>query len=241
VERETLTNILNIAVKQSLANLHTSLIAKVTAVNDSTINCKPVINRVVNDESIELPEFVEVPVITMQGGGSYTIHPIAVDDYCLLIISERCFDRWHSGQDYKDPLELRMHDYSDAIAIVGLNPLSSAITIPTETTENGNRTQIGEYTHTGDRTQTGDITLTGNYTQVGDMEITGDVLITGNLTVTGTIAAGNFTGIGGGTMTSTSSIETTGEMTASGVSLSSHTHDYTWTSGAGSSTTSAPN
>lgn len=241
MERETLTNILNIAVKQSLANLHTSLIAKVTAVNDSTINCKPVINRVVNDESIGLPEFVEVPVVTLQGGGSYTMHPIAVDDYCLLIISERCFDRWYSGQDYKDPLELRMHDYSDAIAIVGLNPLSSAITIPAETTENGNRTQIGEYTHTGDRTQTGDITLTGNYTQVGDMEITGDVLITGNLTVTGTIAAGNFTGIGGGTMTSTSSIETTGEMTASGVSLSSHTHDYTWTAAAGSSTTSAPN
>lgn len=241
MERESLTNVLNIAIKQALSNLHTSVIAKVTAVNDSTINCKPVVNRVVEDESVELPDFFEVPVVTLQGGGSYTIHPISVGDYCLLIISERCFDRWYGGQDYKDPLEFRMHDYSDALAIVGLNPLASAITIPSETKENGNRTQIGNYTHTGDRTQDGNIVLTGDYTQIGDMEVTGDVLITGNLTVTGTISAGNFTGIGGGTMTSTSDIETTGDMTASGVSLSSHTHDYFWTSGAGSDTTSTPN
>jgi len=241
MEKENLTNILNIAIKETLANLHTSVIAKVTAVNDSTIDAKPVINRVVEDESIELPEFVEVPVLTLQGGGSYTIHPIAIGDYCLLLISERCFDRWYFGQDYKSPLELRMHDYSDAIAIIGLNPLDSAISIPSETTENGNRTQAGDYNHTGNRTQTGDITLTGDYTQVGDMEVTGNVLITGNLVVTGTISAGNFTGIGGGTMTSTSDIETTGEMTASGVNLSNHTHDYTWTDGAGSGTTNAPN
>ena len=206
-----------------------------------------VINRVVEDESVELPEFVEIPVITMQGGSSYTIHPIAVDDYCLLLISERCFDRWYFGQDNKDPLELRMHDYSDAIAIVGINPLADSIEIPTVTKENGDREQLGNYTHTGDREQTGNHLQTGDREQTGDYELTGDLLVTGNIKVTGnieclgTISALNFTGLSGGTMTSTTDITTTGEMTANGVSLSTHTHDYTWTDGAGSGTTAVAN
>jgi len=62
-----------------------------------------------------------------------------------------------------------MHDYSDAIALVGLNDMTNAINIPS-----------------GHEKVQGDIIHTGNYT------LTGDMLINGNLTVTGTITAPNI-------------------------------------------------
>lgn len=134
--RELVDTIMN-AVSDAMANMHTSTIAKITKINPTTINCQPVINRVVNGESIELPEFIEVPPMFLQGGADYLAHPITVDDYCLLIFTERCFDNWYNGQDNQSPLEMRMHDYSDGFAFVGINPLSAAIIIPTETTMTG--------------------------------------------------------------------------------------------------------
>lgn len=148
-ETRSLLDTLRGAITAALADTHTATIARVTAVGATTINCRPVINRVVNGESIALPEFVDVPPLFLQGGNSYTAHPIAIGDYCLLIFTERCFDRWYAGQDYQPPLELRMHDYSDAIAIVGINPLADAITIPSTIKQVGDTEQIGNYTHTG--------------------------------------------------------------------------------------------
>jgi len=210
--KRELIDVMNDAIAFALSNLHTATIAKVTGVQAKTISVQPVINRVVAGRSIELPEFTMVPPVFMQGGGSYTAHPIAVGDYCLLVLTERCFDRWYGGADFQSPAEFRMHDYSDGLAIVGVNPLSSAITIPTVIQQTGDTNQDGNYTHQGDRTQVGDLTITG------DLTLTGNMQVNGNITCSGTISAGNFSGLGGGTMTSTSDIK------AKGISLTTHTH-----------------
>ena len=232
MEKLELVDVMMQAISHALADMHTATIAKVTGVNAKTINCRPVTNRMVDGVSVQLPEFVEVPVWVAQGGTSYTAYPIAVGDYCLLIFTERCFDRWYVGQDFQPPLEMRMHDYSDGIALVGLNPLSTAITIPTTIRQNGDMVHTGDYTHTGNLTRTGDTTLTGDYTQTGDMTVTGNVQINGNLTVTGAIigasvAAGAYTGTGGGAMTMTVDLTTTGDLTAGTISLKNHTHPVT--------------
>ncbi len=180
----------------ALANLHTFAIAKVTAVQDKTISCQPVIQRVVNKVNITLPEFIEVPPVFMQGGASYTAHPIAVGDYCLLLFSERCFDRWYEGQDFRPPAEFRMHDYSDAVAIVGLNNRAGAITIPDVIQQTGDTNQDGDYTHQGSNDQTGDYSLTGDMDHTGDLNHTGDTSQTGDNSVSGTIEAGGFS-VGG--------------------------------------------
>lgn len=169
MERKQLIDTLMIAIGNTLSNLHTATIARVTAINGAMINCRPVINRVVDGKSIELPGFVDVPVWVLQGGGSHIAMPIAVDDYCLLLFTERCFDRWWDGQDYHPPLELRMHDYSDGIALVGINPLAAALTIPTLIHVEGDSEQ------TGDHELTGDLTHTGNVTRTGDVEVTGKI------------------------------------------------------------------
>lgn len=251
---QQLVDVLMTAVKSALSDMHTATIAKVTKVSEKTINCRPVINRVVDGEPVELPEFVDVPPLFLQGGGSYTAHPVAVGDYCLLVFTERCFDRWYDGQDFQIPAELRMHDYSDGIAIVGINPLAAALTIPTVIQQTGDTNQDGDYTHQGNMTRTGDTTLdgsvtqtgdydqTGNQTITGDLTVDGNVTVTGNLTVAGNVAAGSFSGPAGGAMTAQGDIQTAGtvaagtDVTGGGVSLKSHTH-----TGDSGGTTSPPN
>ena len=185
--KRELTDVLNDAIGEALSNLHTATIAKVTAVQEKAISVQPVINRVVDGKSIKLPEFTKVPPLFMQGGDSYTAHPIHVGNYCLLMITERCFDRWYSGADFQDPAEFRMHDYSDGIAIVGINPLAGALTIPDVIQQTGDTNQDGNYTHQGDRTQT------GNQTIIGDLHVDGNITCTGKLTAaTATIGGIDF-------------------------------------------------
>ena len=161
-EKLQLTDIIAESIGEALSNLHTATIAKVTAVQEKTISVQPVINRVVDGKSIKLPQFIKVPPLFMQGGGSYTAHPIAVGDYCLLVFTERCFDRWYSGADFQDPAEFRMHDYSDGFAIVGVNPLAGAITIPTVIQQTGDANADGNHTHQGNLNRTGEQTIVGN-------------------------------------------------------------------------------
>lgn len=188
--KRELVDVVQDIVTQALTNVHTVTVAVVTGVDEKTINVEPVVNRVVNGRSIKLPEFINVPPIFLQGGSSYTAHPIAVGDSCLLLISERCFDAWYAGSNFVSPPEFRMHDYSDGFALVGVNPLQAAITIPQVITQIGDTFQQGDYVHEGNRTQTGNHTQTGNFTLTGDMQING------NLTVTGTITCAAAT-IGG--------------------------------------------
>lgn len=191
-------------VNHALSNLHTATIAKVTSVGSTTINCQPVINRYVDGESIKLPEFIEVPPVFMYGGSSYTAHPISVGDYCLLIFTERCFDRWYVGDDCVLPAEYRMHDYSDGFAIIGVLPQGSAISIPSN------------IRRVGDTTQEGDIARTGSVTQTGDFTMTGNMIVNGNLTVNGNI---NCTG----TMTAPT-INATSSLLVNGLEMGTHTH-----------------
>ncbi len=207
MKQRQLTKTINDALQYAMSNLHTATIARVTAVNDTTIDCQPVINRVVDGRSVQLPVFAQVPTVTLQGGGSYTKYPIAVDDYCLLIFTERCFDRWWSGVDNAPPLEFRMHDYSDGIAIVGLNPMASAVANVDVITQIGDTYQHGDYEHDGNRTQTGDYEQTGSLTRTGNETVDGDRTHNGNETVTGD-------------RTQTGNITITGLLTAVGVTSS---------------------
>ena len=157
-----LPDVMNDAILTALANTHTILIARVEAVNAKTIDVQPVIQRVVDGVAADLPLFPDVPPIFLQGGSSYDAHPIAVGDYCLLLINERCFDRWYAGDDGVPPLEPRMHDYSDGFALVGVNPESMAKTIPTTIERMGDSTVTGAWVHTGSYALTGPLTVTGN-------------------------------------------------------------------------------
>ncbi|MBE0469602.1 MAG: hypothetical protein IBX55_08880 [Methyloprofundus sp.] len=194
-DKPQLVNSIQAALSNALANLHTSTIAQITAVNKTTIDCKPVINRVVNDVGYELPIFVDVPLITLQGAGSFIAMPYAVGDYCILFFTERCFDNWYDGQDFAPPAEYRMHDYSDAFALVGVNAKADSIANSDVIRISGDVLAEGNHVHTG------------NYTLTGDLTVNGNINCTGKLTVNSAIIGG----IEFGTHTHSETGSTTGE------------------------------
>ena len=189
-KKEELTDVMNDSLITALANTHTILIGRIEVVGTTTIDVQPVIQRVVDGNNISLPIFPQVPPVFLQGGTSYDAHPIAVGDYCLLLVNERCFDRWYMGEDGLPPLEMRMHDYSDCFALVGVNPASMAKTIPTTIERFGDSTVTGDYVHTGNYSLTGILQVTGN-TLTSENTESGTYSVGGTPGWTGTFATGD--------------------------------------------------
>jgi hypothetical protein len=69
--------------------------------------------------SVDLPLLVDVPVVFPSGGGMTFTFPVAAGDECLVVFASRCIDAWWQSGGVQEPLSARMHDLSDAIAIVG--------------------------------------------------------------------------------------------------------------------------
>lgn len=85
-------------------------------------------------ESSKLPLLKDVPVVFPRGGDFTMTFPIRKDDECLVVFGDRCFDAWFQSGGTQPQVESRMHDLSDAIAIVGV--FSQPNKIPNPHTEN---------------------------------------------------------------------------------------------------------
>lgn len=206
-----LVNIIQSAIKDALADTHTATVGRVVAVNETTVDIQPVINAVYNGEDIVLPVFAEVPLINLQGGTSYLHMPVAVGDYGLVFFTERSFDRWYAGTDEVRPPELRMHDYSDGFAIVGVNNQAGALVIPDVIN------MIGDALVSGDHDRQGDTMHTGDYILTGEMIINGNLTVNGNITCSGTLTVPNIVASTGATI--------------GGIPFGSHTHGGVQTGG----------
>ncbi|WP_414162893.1 Gp138 family membrane-puncturing spike protein [Superficieibacter sp. BNK-5] len=66
-----------------------------------------------------LPLLVDVPVVFPRGGGCTLTFPVKPGDECLVIFADRCIDFWWQSGGVQEPVDSRMHDLSDAFAIVG--------------------------------------------------------------------------------------------------------------------------
>ncbi len=184
---EELIKVTQDQINLALANLHTVTIARVTEVGEKLVSVQPVIARNVLGETKPLPVFTKVKPVFLFGGESSETWPIAVDDECLLITLERCFDLWDIGQDESIPNDPRMHDYSDSVALFGIKRQADEFNIPEIIT------RVGDSIHTGNHEHVGDLTQTGNTTQEGDFDLTGDMSVTGN-TESGTYSVGGEAG-----------------------------------------------
>lgn len=105
----------------------------------STCQVRVCYNRVYNDGSVKVinAPLVDVPVVTMQGGGLHLRLPIQPGDECLVIFSDINIDAWHANGGPQTPLDRRRHDIADGFAIIGPNSLVRPIASALEASEGG--------------------------------------------------------------------------------------------------------
>lgn len=70
-------------------------------------------------ESTALSVLSDVPVVFPRGGGCTLTFPVSKGDECLVVFADRSVDFWWQSGGIQEPVDGRMHDLSDAFAIVG--------------------------------------------------------------------------------------------------------------------------
>lgn len=140
----------------------------------------------------EYPVLLECPVFFLFGGADFLSMPIAVGDFCIVLFADREIDQWlnHGADQY--PVSIRTHDISDAIALVGIRPLTDSLV---GYITNGIRLSHGGGNATVDIKTNLIETLATLLLHHGNMQVTGNLTVGGNLTV-----VGNGSGDAGGTL-----------------------------------------
>ena len=73
----------------------------------------------IDNEYVELPEFMDIPFFILSGGDYSITMPIQKDDECLIVFADSCIDSWWQSGGIQNPIEIRNHDLSDCFALVG--------------------------------------------------------------------------------------------------------------------------
>lgn len=212
-------------------------VKSVTAVVQPAIRCVETDNNG-NRTTRDYPLLTDVPVVFPRGGGCTLTFPVQAGDECLVIFADRCIDFWWQSGGVQEPVDDRMHDLSDAFAIVG--PQSQVKKISGISASGAQlRTDDGnafiEVAAGGNITAQTSGTLTAKAD--GGTTITSpNITLNGNVTINGNLSQGM--GEGGGTATMLGPITVTNDVTAGGKSLTTHTHGGVQT---GSGNTGAPN
>ena len=81
-----------------------------------------------NGELKDYAILLDCPCIVLSGGKGRLTLPITAGDSCLVLFNDRDIDNWFAGGQKMQPRTERMHNYSDAIALVGLRNLQNKIT-----------------------------------------------------------------------------------------------------------------
>lgn len=79
------------------------------------------------DTFMEYPLLLNCPVSFLFGGAGSLTFPVQKGDSCILLFCDRDMDTWLASGQVSPPNSLRMHDISDAIAIVGVRPSTRAL------------------------------------------------------------------------------------------------------------------
>jgi len=118
------------------STIWTSLPCIIQSFNESnmTVNCVPAIQGVVTDingvdQSVTLPTLLDCPVVFSGGGGFGMYFRPSVGDEAIVLFSARCIDAWWQSGGIQQQAELRMHDLSDGMVIVGLRSIPRVIPI----------------------------------------------------------------------------------------------------------------
>lgn len=124
-----------VGVRSALIDTHTALPGSIVSFDAATqeAEVRLEIPRIARDlEGVEteepIPVLPDVPVQFWGGGGFATTYPVAAGDECLVFFLERDASGWLASGGVQAPPTIRLHDYSDAVAVVGLSSVGNRIT-----------------------------------------------------------------------------------------------------------------
>lgn len=131
----SLENVLRRVMESHQMDLHTALPGRIEKYDPArqVADVKPLIKRnfVADDEDVveALPIITDVPVQFPRAGNRFISLPIKPGDHCLLVFQERSIDKWQVSKDGDDtdPVDLRMHNLTDAVALPGFYPDSKKL------------------------------------------------------------------------------------------------------------------
>jgi hypothetical protein len=106
------------------------LICKIESIDaaKNTVTCSSAFKRrMSNDNELEYPLFVDVPLFVLSGGGCSLFIPPKAGDWCILMFNDRDIDDWWYSGEVRAPSSARAHSLSDGIAIVGIRPQSNPL------------------------------------------------------------------------------------------------------------------
>lgn len=109
-------------------DIHTALPARIVSYDGGqTVTVEVMIRQSSETGAIEIPPLIDVPVQFSRAGGFCFTVPIVAGDEGLVIFAERCIDGWWATGEKSDPMDARMHDYSDAFFIPGVSSRKKAL------------------------------------------------------------------------------------------------------------------
>lgn len=215
-----------------MSNLRVALPGIIQSFDPETITCvvQPAVKGYESDDagkksSLSLPLLVDVPVIFPRGGGVTLTFPVKAGDECLLMFADRCIDFWWQNGGVQEPVDGRMHDLSDAFAIVGLQSCARKIanistsTAQLRTDDGAAFIELDPGSHAVNVTTSGKLTASAQ----GGTEINSpEIVLNGNVTINGNLSQG--VGAGGGAATMLGPVNVTNDVKAGGKSLMAHKH-----------------
>lgn len=89
--------------------------------NDNTVTVELLQQKQFYDQTHCPPPLEKVPLIVLGGGLGHLTFPSPVGSYCLILFNDRDIDNWFESGESNTPNTPRKHDFSDAIALVGLH------------------------------------------------------------------------------------------------------------------------
>lgn len=132
----SLAEIMRLAMDSRLLDLHVALPCRVEKYDAATqtVEVLPMVRRALTDtdggtQNEDLPILPNVPVLFPRSANFSATWPISPGDFVLVIFCSSAIGTWRATGQLSDPVDLRRHDLSHAVAIPGVAP--DGATIPT--------------------------------------------------------------------------------------------------------------
>ena len=132
----TLDEVISVSLENRLDDVYTGMPGQVVSFDakTQTASIKPAIKRnIITPSGVELtpesiPVIQRVPVIFQRAGESFISLPLKKGHTVLLLVCDRSIDAWADGDGGEvNPVDLRTHDISDAVAYPGLYPFTKPL------------------------------------------------------------------------------------------------------------------